>query len=340
MKKLILSLCFLLGVAFFLSGSPVVTAAEKPVKWRFSTFLTDKRPEWNLMELYRKTILEKSGQQLDITLYPGLSLGIKPSEALRVLRRGHIEMALIVGAASARDEPLYNVLTPQGVWKDPSDLHKWRGPLKAIKKDIFDKWGVISGADVFPIIDWIYIFTVKPVKGLEDMKGMKIRVWSADLIKTFGKLGITGQMIPRQDLYLSLKTGVIDGCLFAPAVAKALSIQEVAKYAAPIFVYTSELADIGISKKAFNKLPVASRKALMDTGPIAYQFARDHYFGHGPVEPFIKALKKDGIVFNPTFSEADLNRIRQAAFEVWKEAAEKLGPKGREYYRKLKATLN
>lgn len=337
MKKTLPFIIFSLSI-FVLTQSGIF-AADKQTTWRFATFASDKRPEWKLMEAHSNFILKNTSGQLKIVLYPGLSLGVNPMEALRTLRRGRIEMSLMMGSIASRDEPLFGILTPQGVWNDPSDIKEWRLTLNKIKKELYQKWGIVSGGDVFSPMDLIYAFTNKPIRRLDDLKGMKIRVWAPDMIKTLRKLGIIGQMIPRHELYLALKTGVVDGCLFAPVPADALSVAEVAKYATPIYVYTSELPDFAISKKVFDNLPADQQKQVLEGADFAIRYCYDNFYGHKPIMSYIKSLEKDGVTFLPRIPEEDRLRFQQAALEVWEADARKLGPKGIKYYKILKASL-
>ena len=73
MKKLLSFFVVVLALSFMQGGALAVFAAEEPTTWRYATFLTKKRVEWNLVEFYKKNVFEKTKGQVNVALYPGLS---------------------------------------------------------------------------------------------------------------------------------------------------------------------------------------------------------------------------------------------------------------------------
>lgn len=70
----------------------------------------------------------------------------------------------------------------------------------------------------------------KPIRKIEDIKGLKIRTPSkaqANLIKA---LGATPVAMPAPKMYQSLSTGVVDALMVPPSVIRSFKIGEVAKY--------------------------------------------------------------------------------------------------------------
>jgi TRAP-type C4-dicarboxylate transport system substrate-binding protein len=74
----------------------------------------------------------------------------------------------------------------------------------------------------------------KPVKTLEDLKGLKIRVSGATAVKMGKALGFTPVSMPMGDLYLGLEKGVIDGVALPTEILISRRIGEVTKYVTDI----------------------------------------------------------------------------------------------------------
>ncbi len=69
----------------------------------------------------------------------------------------------------------------------------------------------------------------RPVRSLEDLKGLRIRVTS-DLLSTMHDLGADPIFLPMSEVYSAMAKGVIDGVVASLNTLKSLHFAEVAKY--------------------------------------------------------------------------------------------------------------
>jgi len=108
------------------------------------------------------------------------------------------------------------------------------------------------------------IMTMKPVKRLEDLKGMKIRGTGgiADIVKA---LGATPVPIEWGDIYDSLRKGVIQGTMLPLETMKGSNSGEVLKYVISAWrigsVYTFY---VFMNKKSWDGLPADVQKVITD----------------------------------------------------------------------------
>lgn len=108
------------------------------------------------------------------------------------------------------------------------------------------------------------LHTVKPVRSLEDLKGMKIRAtgFSAKVMKALGAIPVA---MPQGSTYESLQKGVVEGTIGPIEVLKGWKQAEVIKN-------TTECRDVGyttamfvvMNLKKWNSLPVNVRKVFED----------------------------------------------------------------------------
>ncbi len=119
--------------------------------------------------------------------------------------------------------------------------------------------------DVHVLTPWadgyqIVITRAKPIKTLDDFKGMKIRTAGMNPTNLFRTLGATPVQFPMPDSYLSLDKGVIDGMTSPFEAAMSFRLYEVTKYmtAAPwgFFFFTCSM-----NKDKWDSLP----KDIQDT---------------------------------------------------------------------------
>ena len=70
----------------------------------------------------------------------------------------------------------------------------------------------------------------KPIKTEEDIKKLKFRA-VPNIGKVLGKLGVSAQYFPAEEVYLMISTGTLDGVIYGGSVAaESMSFQEVAPY--------------------------------------------------------------------------------------------------------------
>ncbi len=104
----------------------------------------------------------------------------------------------------------------------------------------------------------------KPVKKLEELKGLKIRGQGriADIVKS---LGATPMPIEIVDLYEALRRGVIDGTYTPLETLKGFKLGEVEKYTTASWQVGSVYAFyVVMNKQKFNSLPADVKKAIAD----------------------------------------------------------------------------
>src|SRR4030043_503473 len=75
------------------------------------------------------------------------------------------------------------------------------------------------------------MWTKKPVKTLEDVKGLKIRTPGGHQTNYIKSLGAEPIFMPLGDVYLAMETGTIDGIVTCPPMVLSFKLYEVAKHA-------------------------------------------------------------------------------------------------------------
>jgi len=120
-----------------------------------------------------------------------------------------------------------------------------------------------------------HFFATKELNGIEDLKGMKIRV-SSDPVMTgmVEALGATPTVVSFSELYSALQTGVVDGAEQPIANYKANSFHEVAPYMI-LNGHTLGAIQVIITDEAWDKLSKNQQDILMEAGKIASEYNRE-----------------------------------------------------------------
>lgn len=117
-----------------------------------------------------------------------------------------------------------------------------------------------------------HFFTKKPIAGINDLKGMKLRVSQDPVMTGMVKgLGASPTVVSFGELYSALQTGVVDGAEQPIANYKSNAFQEVAPYLI-LDGHTLGAIQVVISDNAWKKLTAAQQKVLMDAGKLAQAY--------------------------------------------------------------------
>lgn len=170
----------------------------------------------------------------------------------------------------------------------------------------------------YPVDNWYHFATKKPIKSLDDLKGMKIRA-----LGTFGVytqlIGASPVSIPGAELYMALKLGTVDAAFYSSAGIKDLKLNEVVEYR--IYPTCAQItADFYINQKSLDKLPedirhlvVASSDDILTRGGMEVQ-VRDQ-------QAQLWADKKG--VKRIYLSDTDVKKATQVSQQIWDKIAKK-----------------
>lgn len=105
--------------------------------------------------------------------------------------------------------------------------------------------------------------TKKPIKSLEDLKGMKIQANTAMIAERLKKLGVSVVSMPLGDLYTALEQGVIDGANLSPELLVSRRWGDCIKNLTQISLQNT-LFYIAMNEDVFNNLPEDLQKIILD----------------------------------------------------------------------------
>jgi len=133
--------------------------------------------------------------------------------------------------------------------------------LEAVRTDEFKSIcdDVLLSAGIHPLSYWWMgvrdLYTGEPVESLEDVQGMKLRVWQDPyVVKAWADLGTIPTPISFSELYTSLQTGAVDGAEGWAASYNSRSFYEVAPHLTRI-AYIQIASTLAISESVWQSLP-------------------------------------------------------------------------------------
>ena len=321
-----------LGAATLLSLTTIGSVQAENISLKFHSGLSQSRPEAEQINRFARLVSEKSDGELDIEVYHAGALGLKEADMLRVLQQGMVDMALLYGEYYTRDAPALASVYAQGAITESSQHDEILDVIRELYEDGFSDWDIqIVGGVVAPIFD-VGLHCKEPVNSLADLEDKKVRVWSRHLVDTFELLGISAQVIPQNDMYMALQTGVVDCAYYLSTVAPTVSLQEVTEYESYLHPWAASPWLFGISERALSRLNDNQLQALEEAGEEIWNETRATAIDPEREAQARQEREELGITMLPDFSDDDVETFVDAAWQAWQAMAENAGEDGTRYY--------
>ncbi len=320
-KTAILLGCFVMMATSLVMGDSILLepaqAAEKVIKWRCQTF-EPPTETWIAKDIM--TSIEKaSGGRLKIDVFAGGEIVPSP-EILKSVSDGMIEMGMGFGGYWPARVDVANIESglpmSWGDLQEAFDAYFCRDLLDIVREGYKE-----SGVRWWPKFASLYaLISTKPVKNLDDLRKMKIRVAgpTALLLKS---VGVATAFLPFEEVYMGLATGTIDGAIMGPMhTYKNLKMPEVAKYYSD-FSFMLPVVNVMVNQKAWDKL-APDLQEILDLAMFKNTFMV--HKAHISEEYKIRRdLVKQGKLTITTLDNASIVELRKAAVPVWQAEAKK-----------------
>lgn len=256
MKKAILAL----GLCALIAAPAPALAAE-PVTLKFSHVNAENA--WSTVNgliPWLKKIEEDSRGTLKMELYANNTL-TRDNQAWMAVRNGIADMAWLPMGRYPGMNPLLEVIGLGGLAYDDA-----MGATERVWNILDNVPAAMKPFEANKLIalystDTAFLLTKKPVRSLEDLKGMKIRCTSV-YVNSLKALGAVPVVLGMPDVYMSLQKGVIDGLICDWESVSGFRLYDEAKYATinvPLGMVTFCIA---MNQRAYNRLPQEARQAI------------------------------------------------------------------------------
>jgi len=296
---------------------------------KFSTWHPPASREVNTVWIPMLEELKKrSDGRITYTMYAGGALGKGP-EHFDIVKKGLSDMGYFTATWTPGRFPLTDVLS-MATWVDGKELATTIGNEmfeKALGKEFQD----VKVLELNGCIQ-AFLWTTKPIRSLEDLKGKKIRSPGGLQTAYIKSLGAEPVFMPLGDVYMAMDTGTIDGLVTCPPLVLAFKLHEVAKHGVKAtFGCVSE--GVVMNKKTWDKAPHDLQKIIMEVA--GNPFATTHGLDKKTYAQMMDEIKGKGVtVYDlPAEEEAKWFKGFQDATRTWAAELEKQGLPAKEAVR-------
>ncbi|MCF8094919.1 MAG: TRAP transporter substrate-binding protein [Desulfobacteraceae bacterium] len=315
--------CLLLLVAAVLLA--VTTSQEaKSVELRFAHGWSTKHHIHQVIETWANEIEEATDGRVEITIYSGGVLA-KANKLYDAVDTGIADMAWFLHGYTPGKFPMTSVVelpfmtdnaisASQALWDLYENYPGFKEEYEGVK--MLCLWvtdvGQLMTAD-------------KPVRKLEDMANLKLRVGSASLSPTTKALGAAPNLMPIGDLYDALQKGVVDGTLLGTSAVNTFHLQDVIEYMTIGNIFVNTMG-VGISDEAWAKISPQDQEIIMELSGMRQSRITGENFYH-EAQAGYDAAEEGGVEFIE-LSDAEKEKWEDAVSGIYNEWVENMESKG------------
>lgn len=163
------------------------------------------------------------------------ALGLNLADALRLASQGSFQIVTTQIGSVAKDDPFLEGIDLIGVATDMSELRK---AVDAYREPFDQRLGQRFG--VKPMAIWPFgpqvFFCNKPIQSLADLKGLKVRSFTASMSTLLADLGASPVTLSFPEVYPALERGVAQCGVTSPTSANTGKWPEVTNHLMPLSV--------------------------------------------------------------------------------------------------------
>jgi TRAP-type C4-dicarboxylate transport system substrate-binding protein len=316
----------LFGLVLLFAASMVKSAAAadytlKTVVITRTAIQTEQLWSWAEKEIPKRT---NGRVKLEIVSLP--ELGLSGFELVRVMQAGLVDMGDVMATYVAGDMPVIEGADLLGIFGDYDTAVKGH---RAWEQVLRDKYSDRLGAVVLGSWPWAQqlLFSNKPVNSLNDVKGLKIRVFSPAMAQFVRALGGEPVSLAYAELYTALERGTVDGAITCSRCGWDTKLYEATKYLVDLHMGTAVSTLFVVSKRTWNRMPPDIQRTLAEVGSEfterGWRLSREW-----ATDGIEKNTKQGGMKFSVVPKERDpvLKLVRESVAPAW---AKKAGPQAK-----------
>jgi len=263
------------------------------------------------------------------------TVGVQAADALRLLRSGTFDVMSVQIGMAARDDPFFEGVDLIGVSTNLAELRVAVDAYRQVFDERLQKRFNAKVMTLWPFGPQVF-YCNKPIKTLDDLKGLKVRSFTPSMAALIQSLGATPVTMQFSEVYPALQRGVADCGVTSPTSGNAGKWPEVTSHFLPLSVSGSvqgHFMNLDYWKKLSPESQAKTLAAFKNMEDQMWQLAdranADAMNCNVGAEPC-----KDGTKFKMTnvpVSAADAARVKASVSSVvlplWKESCNKVDPK-------------
>jgi tripartite ATP-independent transporter DctP family solute receptor len=314
MMKRVVVFWAILALTVSLGG---VQADAKAITLKLGHVTSAVEPIHQAFEFYAKSVAERTNGDVKIEVYPNAALGTN-KEMYEQARMGANVIANVDPGYLSDYVPDLGVMNGPYLVVDPKDFNKilesdW---YKDVEQKVYDEGGFkILTLNMF--FGPRNIITDKPVRTLEDIKGLSIRcppnvMW----IETFKALGANPTTLAWAEVYSGLAQGVVDAAEAPLGSLWGAKLYE-SKKVISMTGHFKAFVGMAIGRTYWDTLPADVQQILLEEAKKAGDFLTDLTIKSQ--EEFKKKFEAEGVTFVEDIDFEAFQKATESVYQAFPE---------------------
>jgi len=273
-------------------------AADKVITWKVQGFVPSGMLYHDTLVRLAAAVKKATHGRLVFDVYPAGSL-VPPFEGIKAVSDGVYQANYGYAGQWVGKIPVSPLFCSVPGGFNPLDMQMWlnEGGGKELYQEMYDTYGYkvkVLVSDPISMED--FMWAKKPLKTLDDFKGIKMRMMPL-MGDVLAKHGMSVIFVPGGEIMPNLQRGVLDAAEYSiPAFDRTLGIWEVCKYVMlPGIHQPTSQCELVVNKKAWDALPddlKAQLEAAVDQTRL-----NNWLWMEGKNIEAVDFLKKQGVTF-------------------------------------------
>lgn len=257
-----------------------------------------------LFEPFAERLEEVSGGELTVTQFPGGALNTVAPQQYAILLDGIADIIFTLPGYTSDAFPKTNVISYPGVCDDPIQCTEALWRALPVLEDEYDAKILAIWANDKPVL----ITRDTPVRSVEDLEGLKIRVAAKSSVPSVEAMGASAVSQPASVINQNLANGVIDGIMIGASAINSFKLHEAGNYVTTWFPSSASALVLLMNKGVYEGLS-DQEKAWVDE-------AADESLSMAAAEGYVRAREHGLQVARDNGMEMiDLSEEEQARFQ-------------------------
>jgi tripartite ATP-independent transporter DctP family solute receptor len=289
--------------------------------WHGASQFNDDHAFTKALVRFQELVVKYSGKKVDFVLHKNSELGLEKQYFEYMAQGKAVDYAIVSPAHMSTFSKAAPFIDAPFLFRD---LNHWNKVLDAdVLKPVADE--IAQKAEVM-LIGYAgggtrNIFVNKPVKNMQELKGLKVRVQGAPIwSKTFQAAGMAPTVIAYNEVYNAIQNGVIAAGENEAAGVESMKFYEVAPHLS-MTQHAITIRPLCFSAKTFNKLDKAMQAAVLRAGKEAGAYGRQVESSED--EQKLVKMEKEGKLKRVPFAGRD--QMKKLVDPVMAEYAKEIG---------------
>ncbi|KXF83468.1 TRAP transporter substrate-binding protein [Enterovibrio coralii] len=277
---------------------------------------------YQLQQEWVERVEEMSNGRIDIDLLPVGSI-VKHTETLGAIKLGVIDGHVTATGYFSGKDPAFGLIGNMvGAWSDTTQLLQYMnyGGGNELMTELYAPYGVqFVGASTTGVEAFI---SKKPLDGVDDLKGLKLRAPEGLVQQVFAAAGATPVNLPGSEVFTGLSKGVIDAADYTVfSTNQKAGMNDIATHPVQPGFHSLPLIDISISQKKWDAMP-ADLQEILRTSVRDFSYDITTQLKIADQAAVKEALANPDITIH-NWSDEERKKFREIAKTQWKVFAER-----------------